>query len=82
MATNEHTPLLGNGGFRAYPSRFYILGTYSMLTFFQSTLSTHAHHAHPAGLIWLTYSPIADEAEAYYGISEATTELLLNWGGA
>eukprot|EP00048_Salpingoeca_helianthica_P004438 m.76856 g.76856 ORF g.76856 m.76856 type:complete len:473 (+) comp13196_c0_seq1:1319-2737(+) len=53
--------------YRTYPARFYILLSFSMLSFFQS-------------LVWLTYSPIADQAEKYYGISEATTELLLNWG--
>jgi sugar phosphate permease len=30
--------------------------------------------------MWLTFSPIAESTEAYYKISEATVDLLLNWG--
>jgi hypothetical protein len=35
---NELAPLMG---FRAYPARFYILFTFSMLSFFQSTILFH-----------------------------------------
>ncbi|CAF1139969.1 unnamed protein product [Rotaria sordida] len=50
-----------------YPQRFYVLFIFSFLAFNQC-------------LIWLTFSPIARSAEAYYNISEATVDLLLNWG--
>jgi hypothetical protein len=50
-----------------YPRRFYVLFVFSFLAFNQC-------------LIWLTFSPIARNAEQYYGISEATVDLLLNWG--
>ncbi|CAF3386010.1 unnamed protein product [Rotaria socialis] len=50
-----------------YTQRFYVLFIFSFLAFNQC-------------LIWLTFSPIARSTEVYYGISEATVDLLLNWG--
>ena len=50
-----------------YPRRFYVLFVFSFLAFNQC-------------LMWLTFSPIARQAETYYNISEATVDLLLNWG--
>ena len=53
--------------FVLYRSRFLILFTFSLLSFNQS-------------LFWLTFSPISDLAEEYYGLSVDTVNLLLNWG--
>ena len=53
--------------FTLYPARFLILFTFSLLSFNQS-------------LFWLTFSPISDEAEAYYDVDVNTVNLLLNWG--
>ena len=50
-----------------YPRRFYVLFVFSFLAFNQC-------------LIWLTFSPVARNTEKYYNISEATIDLLLNWG--
>ena len=50
-----------------YPHRFYVLFIFAFLAFNQC-------------LIWLTFSPIARSAEIYYNVSEATIDLLLNWG--
>ncbi|CAF5149580.1 unnamed protein product, partial [Rotaria magnacalcarata] len=50
-----------------YTQRFYVLFMFSFLAFNQC-------------LIWLTFSPIARSTEVYYNISEATVDLLLNWG--
>ena len=50
-----------------YPQRFYVLFVFSFLSFNQN-------------IIWLTFSPIARNTEAYYHINEATVDLLLNWG--
>jgi len=50
-----------------YPQRFYVLFVFSFLAFNQC-------------MIWLTFSPIARSAETHYKISEATVDLLLNWG--
>ncbi|CAF1424258.1 unnamed protein product [Adineta steineri] len=50
-----------------YPHRFYVLFAFSFLSFNQC-------------LIWLTFSPIARSTQIYYGISESTVDLLLNWG--
>ena len=50
-----------------YPRRFYVLFVFSFLAFNQC-------------IMWLTFSPIARQAEVYYNISEATVDLLLNWG--
>ncbi|CAF1234936.1 unnamed protein product [Rotaria sordida] len=53
--------------YKVYSSRFYVLFVFSFLAFNQCT-------------IWLTFSPIARNTENYYNISEATVDLLLNWG--
>jgi hypothetical protein len=50
-----------------YPRRFYVLFVFSLLGFNQS-------------LMWLTFSPIARNAEVYYNITVDTIDLLLNWG--
>jgi len=50
-----------------YPHRFYVLFVFSLLAFNQC-------------LMWLTFSPIARQAEVYYNITESTVDLLLNWG--
>lgn len=50
-----------------YKARFYVLFVFSFLTFNQCT-------------IWLTFSPIARNAEVYYNITDSTIDLLLNWG--
>lgn len=31
-------------------------------------------------MFWLTFSPIAENAEKFYGITEGQVDLLLNWG--
>jgi predicted DNA-binding WGR domain protein len=31
-------------------------------------------------MFWLTFSPVANNTEEYYNISEAQVDLLLNWG--
>lgn len=56
-----------NAAYKVYRGRFYVLFVFSLLAFNQCT-------------IWLTFSPIARNAETYYHISEATIDLLLNWG--
>ena len=53
--------------YRLYPQRFYVLFVFSLLNFNQN-------------LIWLTFSPIARNAEKFYQMSDATVDLLLNWG--
>ena len=76
--------------FRVYSTRWYILGTFSCVSFIQCAM-------------WLTYSPIACEAKVYYGMCNSTglpgecgsstaecaidpgpgqaeIDLLLNWG--
>ena len=53
--------------YRVYKRRFYVLFVFSFLTFNQST-------------IWLTFSPIARNTEVHFNITEATVDLLLNWG--
>ena len=50
-----------------YRGRFLILFTFSLLSFNQS-------------LFWLTFSPISNEAMAYYNVDVNTVNLLLNWG--
>jgi hypothetical protein len=50
-----------------YPRRFYVLFVFSFLAFNQC-------------LMWLTFSPIARNAETYYNITVDTVDLLLNWG--
>ena len=53
--------------YRVYPQRFWILFVFGFLTFNQC-------------MFWLTFSPIASSTQSYYKISEATVDLLLNWG--
>ena len=53
--------------YKLYPQRFYVLFVFSFLAFNQC-------------IIWLTFSPIARNAEAYYNITDSTVDLLLNWG--
>ena len=47
--------------------RWYVLLIFSFISCIQS-------------MIWLTYSPIPDCTEAYYGISQNQVNTLLNWG--
>jgi hypothetical protein len=70
MSNSETVPLMSSDpscAYRLYPQRFYVLFVFSLLSFNQN-------------LIWLTFSPIARNAEIYYQMSEATVDLLLNWG--
>ena len=60
-------PPIASLPYRMYLQRFYVLAVFSLLSFNQC-------------LIWLTFSPIARSAVTYYKISEATVNLLLNWG--
>ena len=53
--------------YKVYRSRFYVLFVFSFFSFNQC-------------MIWLTFSPIARQAETYYNITESTVDLLLNWG--
>ena len=53
--------------YKVYRSRFYVLFVFSFFSFNQC-------------IMWLTFSPIARQAEAYYNINESTVDLLLNWG--
>jgi FLVCR family MFS transporter len=69
MSDSETMSLVSSGSsctYRLYPQRFYVLFVFFLLSFDQN-------------LIWLTFSPIARNAEIYYGMSEATVDLLLNW---
>ena len=50
-----------------YRRRFYVLFVFSFLAFNQC-------------LFWLTFSPISQSTQIYYGINESTVNLLLNWG--
>ncbi|CAF1533033.1 unnamed protein product [Adineta ricciae] len=68
--SNETTSLLAVksiAAYRVYPQRFYILFVFSFLSFNQC-------------MMWLTFSPIARSTETYYNVTEATVDLLLNWG--
>ena len=56
-----------NQTFRVYPQRFWVLFVFAFLSFNQC-------------MFWLTFSPIALHTEKYYEVSEATVDLLLNWG--
>ncbi|CAF1144442.1 unnamed protein product [Adineta steineri] len=56
-----------NGLFRVYPQRFWVLFVFCFLSFNQC-------------MFWLTFSPIASSTESFYHVSEATVDLLLNWG--
>jgi MFS family permease len=53
--------------FRVYPQRFWVLFIFVFLTSNQC-------------MFWLTFSPIAGPTMAFYHITEATVDLLLNWG--
>ncbi|CAF1148077.1 unnamed protein product [Adineta ricciae] len=69
MSNSETVPLLApetSCTYRTYPQRFYVLFVFFLLSFNQN-------------IIWLTFSPIARNAEKYYQMSEATVDLLLNW---
>lgn len=54
-------------GYKLYWQRFWILGVFGLQSFGQC-------------MFWLTFSPVANNAEEYYNISEAQVDLLLNWG--
>lgn len=66
VETPDDTPVTAQV-YKVYPSRFYVLFVFSFFSFNQC-------------MIWLTFSPIARMTEAYYNVSEATIDLLLNWG--
>lgn len=51
---------------KVYWSRWWVLFLFAFLAFNQS-------------LIWITFSPITDITKAYYGISESSVDLMLNW---
>ena len=53
--------------YKLYRRRFYIIFVFGFLSFNQC-------------LFWLTFSPIARNAEVYYNITESTIDLFLNWG--
>ncbi|CAF1228496.1 unnamed protein product [Rotaria magnacalcarata] len=53
--------------FRVYPQRFWVLFIFALLAFNQT-------------MFWLTFSPIAGPSRIFFNISEATIDLLLNWG--
>ena len=53
--------------YRVYPQRFWVLFVYGFLVLNQC-------------MFWLTFSPIASSTQSYYNVSEATVDLLLNWG--
>lgn len=53
--------------YSVYSRRFYVLFLFSFLGFNQC-------------LMWLTFSPIARNAEKYYNTTVDTIDLLLNWG--
>jgi hypothetical protein len=50
-----------------YPQRFWVLFIFAFLSFNQC-------------MFWLTFSPIASSTIAFYKVTEATVDLLLNWG--
>jgi FLVCR family MFS transporter len=56
-----------NSVWKLYKRRWYILFIYSMVSMEQS-------------IIWITFSPISDTAENYYGINDFQINLLLAWG--
>jgi FLVCR family MFS transporter len=53
--------------YRVYPQRFWVLFIFVFLTFNQC-------------MFWLTFSPISGSTQTFYNITEATVNLLLNWG--
>jgi FLVCR family MFS transporter len=52
---------------RVYPQRFWVLFIFALLSFNQC-------------MFWLTFSPIAEPTKSFYHVTEATVDLLLNWG--
>jgi hypothetical protein len=60
-------PINGNDSFRVYPQRFWVLFIFVFLAFNQC-------------MFWLTFSPIAGSTKTFYHVTEATVDLLLNWG--
>jgi hypothetical protein len=60
-------PDADGGPYTLSPKRWWVLIVFCFLSFNQS-------------FIWITFSPITEKAEAYYGITEADADLLLNWG--
>lgn len=86
----QNVPLLSHGesaneageekSYRVYPTRFYILGAFGVISFAQS-------------LLWLTFSPVAKATKEFYhlcdtptdcaandGPGQDTVDLFLNWG--
>ena len=61
------TKIHGTPAYLVYSRRFYVLFLFAFLGFNQC-------------LMWLTFSPIARNAENYYNITVETIDLLLNWG--
>jgi FLVCR family MFS transporter len=53
--------------FHVYPQRFWVLFIFAFLAFNQC-------------MFWLTFSPIAGPTKTFYNVTEATVDLLLNWG--
>lgn len=66
VETTDEVPVV-SPVYKVYRSRFYVLFVFSFFSFNQC-------------MMWLTFSPIARQAETYYNITEATVDLLLNWG--
>lgn len=66
-AEATETKIHGTPAYLVYPRRFYVLFLFAFLGFNQC-------------LMWLTFSPIARNAENYYNITVDTVDLLLNWG--
>ena len=67
MKPEDAVLILPSSAYAVDPRRFYVLFLFSFLAFNQC-------------MIWLTFSPIARSTQSYYSISEATVDLLLNWG--
>lgn len=53
--------------YKLYPVRWWVLFVFCLIAFGQS-------------LIWISWSPITPQAMDYYNCSEASIDLLLNWG--
>ena len=60
-------PPTADAPYKLYRRRFYIIFVFGFLSFNQC-------------LVWLTFSPIARNAEIYYNVTETTIDLFLNWG--
>lgn len=67
MKPDDAILVLPSSAYVVDPRRFYVLFLFCFLAFNQC-------------MIWLTFSPIARSTQTYYNISEATVDLLLNWG--